>query len=62
MNFAEFCQAHGLIIRSLAITAPGVTKRCATTCNPGKQNGWFRWDGLGGVCGIWGSLDAQQYR
>ncbi len=62
MNFAQFCAAHGLIIRSLAITAPGVTKRCATTCNTKKENGWYRWDGLGGVCGIWGSLDAQQYR
>jgi putative DNA primase/helicase len=62
MTFANFCAAHGLIIRSLAITAPGVTKRCATTCNTKKENGWYRWDGLGGVCGIWGSLDAQQYR
>jgi len=62
MNFMQFCQVHGLIIRSLAITAPGQTKRCATTCNTGKQNGWWRYDGLGGVCGIWGSLDAQQYR
>jgi putative DNA primase/helicase len=62
VNFAQFCAAHGLIIRSLAITAPGVTKRCATTCNTKKENGWYRWDGLGGVCGIWGSLDAQQYR
>jgi putative DNA primase/helicase len=39
-----------------------VTKRCKTTCNTQKENGWWRYDGLGGVCGIWGSLDAQQYR
>jgi putative DNA primase/helicase len=62
MNFAQFCAAHGLIIRTISMTAPGQTKRCATTCNPGKLNGWYRYDGLGGVCGIWGSLDAQQYR
>ena len=62
MTFSQFCQAHGLIIRSLAITAPGATKRCATTCNTEKKNGWFRYDGRTGVCGIWGSLDGQQYR
>ena len=60
-DFLQFCQAHGLIGAG-AITAPGLTKRCTTTCNTSRENGWWRYDGRTGVCGIWGSLTAQQYR
>ena len=60
-EFLQFCQSHGLIGAG-AITAPGLTKRCTTTCNTSRENGWWRYDGRNGVCGIWGSLTAQQYR
>ena len=61
MTFAQFCAAHGLLIRHLTPSAK--VRRCPTVCAPSELKGWFTWDGVRGACGIWHGLDngAQVY-
>lgn len=71
MTFAQFCAAHGLIIRGGIRTTHGkLAIRVPTTCAPSELKGWYRYsatpglDGkLRGVCGIWHGTDngAQQW-
>lgn len=62
MTFAQFCAAHGLLIRYLTPSAK--VRRCPTTCAPNEQKGWYLYDGRFGACGIWRGLDngAQVYK
>lgn len=41
MNFTQFADAHGLIIRDIRA---GRITRCSTTSHPGKRNGAFYYD------------------
>ena len=56
MTFAQFCAAHGLIIR--AMRATGTVQRCPTLCAPSERKGWYIYDGGNyGTCGIWHGLE-----
>ena len=63
MTFLQFCEAHGLIIRSLQVTN-GKPRRVPTTCAPKERKGWYLYDGMRGTCGVWHGTEnnAQVYK
>lgn len=54
MEFAQFAQAHGLIIRSLVV---GKITRCHTVTKPRKKNGAYYFEGDFGWCQDWETHD-----
>lgn len=61
-EFQQFCTSLGLIVHALKVTGPGQTIRVPTLSHPKKENGWYRYDGRFGCCGIWGELETQQFK
>lgn len=59
MNFAQFAQAHGLLIRDLHPS--NRIRRCATTNHPRSKNGAYMFDGRRGFAMDWASGESLQW-